>query len=146
MINGNLSSYREGFSFVKSNFFLGLEKLYRLTRSQRYELYVHLVLSDDRNEYARYNNFKIDKNKYRNNRYEVTLGYCNGTSNLLDIPSIYYSEEPYMIKNIKLIFDHGVRWWFYKIYPRNTNLRVRYQIPTCDPTIKLANMLIRPLD
>ncbi|KRF85186.1 uncharacterized protein Dvir_GJ25987 [Drosophila virilis] len=38
----NWSTYREGFGSLHGDFFLGLEKIHRLTRAQPHELYVHM--------------------------------------------------------------------------------------------------------
>lgn len=58
--------YKHGFGNVKEEFWLGLEKLHRMTNAHRYELYIQLV--DQRNEtrYASYDNFRIanEQEKY----------------------------------------------------------------------------------
>ncbi|EDV98288.1 GH23026 [Drosophila grimshawi] len=53
----NWSDYRLG--ALKGEFFLGLEKLHRLTARQRYELYVHLEDLEGNIRYAHYDTFSI---------------------------------------------------------------------------------------
>ncbi|XP_060658221.1 angiopoietin-2-like isoform X2 [Drosophila nasuta] len=53
------ATYRKGFGSMDSDFFLGLEKIHRLTNSRRHELYLHLVARDDTKFYTRYDDFKI---------------------------------------------------------------------------------------
>ncbi|EDV98286.1 GH23024 [Drosophila grimshawi] len=55
----NWSDYRLGFGALKGEFFLGLEKLHRLTARQRYELYVHLEDLEGNIRYAHYDTFSI---------------------------------------------------------------------------------------
>ncbi|XP_034482824.1 fibroleukin-like [Drosophila innubila] len=57
--NRNWASYREGFGTFAGDFFLGLEKIHRLTNSGRYELYVHMEDSLGKIVHSRYDNFKI---------------------------------------------------------------------------------------
>lgn len=49
--------YKEGFGNVSAEFWLGLEKLHRLTTSRRYELLLHVVSAEDNIVY----NIKYDK-------------------------------------------------------------------------------------
>jgi len=55
----NWSEYREGFGDLKSEFFIGLEKLYRITSNEPHELYI--LMTDKRSQVrnARYDDFKI---------------------------------------------------------------------------------------
>ncbi|KAH8300025.1 hypothetical protein KR044_008737, partial [Drosophila immigrans] len=73
--NRNWAVYREGFGSLDSDFFLGLEKIYRLTSSRRHELYVHLVGLNGTIKYARYDDFKISD---EDNGYALSLGKFEG--------------------------------------------------------------------
>ncbi|TDG40369.1 hypothetical protein AWZ03_013207 [Drosophila navojoa] len=55
----NWSEYRNGFGDLHGEFFIGMEKLYRLTLAQSSELYVHLESFDGSVYYARYSDFSI---------------------------------------------------------------------------------------
>ncbi|XP_051858579.1 fibrinogen-like protein 1 isoform X3 [Drosophila albomicans] len=70
------ATYRKGFGSFESDFFLGLEKIHRITSLQRFELYIHLVDLDGRTYNARYDDFKISD---EDNGYALSLGKFNGT-------------------------------------------------------------------
>lgn len=55
----NWTEYRNGFGDLHGEFFIGMEKLYRLTLVQSSELYVHLESFDESVYYARYSDFSI---------------------------------------------------------------------------------------
>ncbi|XP_034477554.1 angiopoietin-related protein 7-like [Drosophila innubila] len=55
----NWAGYRAGFGDLQSSFFIGLEKLYRLTNSQPHELYIELEAYDGRSTQAHYDNFRV---------------------------------------------------------------------------------------
>ncbi|KAH8418362.1 hypothetical protein KR222_009303, partial [Zaprionus bogoriensis] len=65
-INGTVDFYREwddykaGFGNVEGEFFIGLERLHRMTKDQRYELYIQLVDQSNEVRYARYDNFVVE--------------------------------------------------------------------------------------
>ncbi|XP_060660172.1 fibroleukin-like [Drosophila nasuta] len=70
------ATYRKGFGSFESDFFLGLEKLHRITSLQRFELYIHMVDEDGSTYNARYDDFKISD---EDNGYALSLGKFNGT-------------------------------------------------------------------
>ncbi|XP_023169442.2 angiopoietin-related protein 3-like [Drosophila hydei] len=55
----NWSEYRDGFGDLHGEFFIGLEKIYRLTLAQPNELYVHLEDFNNSVYYAKYSDFGI---------------------------------------------------------------------------------------
>lgn len=55
----NWTEYRDGFGDLNGEFFIGLEKLYRMTLTQSYELYVQLETFNASTLYARYSDFSI---------------------------------------------------------------------------------------
>ncbi|KAL7740480.1 hypothetical protein ACLKA6_007010 [Drosophila palustris] len=57
--NRNWTDYREGFGDLRGEFFIGLEKLHLLTRSQAYELYISLMDFQNETRYARYSDFVV---------------------------------------------------------------------------------------
>ncbi|EDV98578.1 GH22326 [Drosophila grimshawi] len=77
--NRNWATYREGFGSFDGDFFLGLEKIHRLTRFKPHELYIYLEFIDGKVEYARYQQFAIagESDEYR-------LGLSGFSGNVLD--------------------------------------------------------------
>ncbi|KAH8365138.1 hypothetical protein KR084_003684, partial [Drosophila pseudotakahashii] len=51
--------YKDGFGNLTGEFFIGLEKLHHLTKSQPHELYIKIVDVHGEVGYARYDNFKV---------------------------------------------------------------------------------------
>lgn len=66
--NQNWTTFKNGFGIIsnKGNFFLGLEKIHRLTLNQKHELYIQWE-TENRTFYAGYENFTIagEKDQYR---------------------------------------------------------------------------------
>lgn len=76
--NRNWQAYRNGFGNFTGDFFLGLEKIHRLTKNRPHTLYIHMERFDGRTFYARYSNFTIagEDDKYR----LLSLGMHSGTT------------------------------------------------------------------
>lgn len=55
----NWTEYRNGFGDLHGEFFIGLEKLFHMTSTQWYELYIHLETFSGRTLYSRYEEFRI---------------------------------------------------------------------------------------
>ncbi|XP_064551595.1 angiopoietin-related protein 7-like, partial [Drosophila montana] len=74
----NWTTYREGFGFFDGDFFLGLERIHRLTRAQPHELYIHMEGFDGDIEYRRYEQFAItgEEDQYT----LITLGKSEGSA------------------------------------------------------------------
>ncbi|XP_062121236.1 fibrinogen-like protein 1 isoform X2 [Drosophila sulfurigaster albostrigata] len=70
------ATYRKGFGSFESDFFLGLEKIHRITSLQRFELYIYLVEKNESTYNAHYDDFKISD---EDNGYALSLGKFNGT-------------------------------------------------------------------
>ncbi|EDW70904.2 uncharacterized protein Dvir_GJ11288 [Drosophila virilis] len=79
----NWATYRNGFGAFDGDFFLGLEKIHRLTSAQPHELYIHIERFDGIIKYFRYKQFAIagEEDQYR----LITLGKVegNGTEEFL---------------------------------------------------------------
>lgn len=71
-------TYKNGFGNFSGDFFLGLEKIHRLTNDQPHELYIYLETFDRESIYARYDNFSVagEEDKYR----LLSLGSFSGNS------------------------------------------------------------------
>ncbi|XP_060654864.1 fibrinogen-like protein 1 [Drosophila nasuta] len=74
--NRDWATYRKGFGAMDSDFFLGLEKIHRITSLQRFELYIHLVAVNGSAYNASYDDFKISD---EDNGYKLSLGKFSGT-------------------------------------------------------------------
>ncbi|KAH8419403.1 hypothetical protein KR222_010668, partial [Zaprionus bogoriensis] len=57
--NRNWTEYQNGFGDPSGEFFLGLENLHLLTKSEPHELYVYLENFENDSSYARYDKFEI---------------------------------------------------------------------------------------
>ncbi|EDW76262.2 uncharacterized protein Dwil_GK15365 [Drosophila willistoni] len=52
--------YKRGFGDISGDFFLGLDKLHAITKSQTHELYIHLEDFEGTTRFARYDEFYIE--------------------------------------------------------------------------------------
>ncbi|XP_005180729.2 fibrinogen C domain-containing protein 1 isoform X1 [Musca domestica] len=74
----NWEDYKHGFGNRNGEFFIGLQRLHKLTNSRPYELLVVLEDFDDDRRYAKYDNFVIASEK---ENYKLqSLGQYNGTA------------------------------------------------------------------
>ncbi|XP_029708119.2 ficolin-3-like [Aedes albopictus] len=72
------AEYRDGFGMVGQEFWMGLERMHRLTRERSYELVVEMEDFEGNYKYARYDDFAVGP---REERYPlVKLGVYNGTT------------------------------------------------------------------
>ncbi|KAH8372236.1 hypothetical protein KR093_010679, partial [Drosophila rubida] len=78
--NRDWATYREGFGSFDGDFFLGLEKIYRLTSSRPHELLVRYFGFDYPPEDIRYDDFKISD---ESTGYALSLGEFEGRMDLL---------------------------------------------------------------
>ncbi|XP_030569588.1 fibrinogen-like protein A [Drosophila novamexicana] len=87
----NWTTYREGFGSFDGDFFLGLEKIHRLTRAQPHELYIHMAGFDGNIRYRRYDQFAIsgEKDQYR----LITLGNSEGSAEYDNL--IYHKNQKF---------------------------------------------------
>ncbi|XP_062121221.1 fibrinogen-like protein 1 isoform X1 [Drosophila sulfurigaster albostrigata] len=123
------ATYRKGFGSFESDFFLGLEKIHRITSLQCFELYIHLVdLGGSAIYNARYDDFKISD---EDNGYALSLGNFTGTT---------FGDGMIYTENIKFTtFDHDndkddddncavlneSGWWYNECFP-SSNLNAPY--------------------
>ncbi|XP_034104830.2 fibrinogen-like protein 1 [Drosophila albomicans] len=142
--NRDWATYREGFGSMDSDFFLGLEKIFRLTNSRRHELYVHLVELNGTIYYARYDDFKISD---ENNGYTLSLGGFMGNVSDAMRNSENLKFTTFDRGDDKRCADHYKSGWWYKscyncnlnaVYGTNFNWYLDVKIE-----LKEAKMLIR---
>ncbi|XP_063915353.1 fibrinogen C domain-containing protein 1-like [Zophobas morio] len=109
------NEYQEGFGNLNGEFWLGLEKMHRLTEStQISELLVELVDWDDNKVYALYNYFKIGG---RNDGYRLkVVGYSGTAGDSLvghdgqKFSTMDKDQDKHNTTHCALI-DHG-GWWY----------------------------------
>lgn len=113
--NRKWKDYKYGFGNVNGEFWLGLERIHRMTTSRRYELYVHLVsIPNNCFLYARYDKFEIGSEA---EKYKLKLlGKYSGTAN----DNLSYHEEMAFTtidrdndkaKYMNLASYFGGAWW-----------------------------------
>ncbi|XP_050100966.1 fibrinogen-like protein A [Anopheles aquasalis] len=74
----NWTEYRDGFGDVRTEFWLGLEKMHQITTARRHELIVEMKDFSGTYKYARYNAFKIGD---ESEQYSLNiLGTYSGTA------------------------------------------------------------------
>ncbi|XP_023031419.1 ficolin-2 isoform X2 [Drosophila willistoni] len=111
----NWTEYKRGFGNYSGDFFIGLDKLHAITKSQPYELYIHLEDFEGNTRFARYDEFYIES---ENALYKLsTLGTYTGDAgdslgahkgkNFTTYDNDNNSEE----KNNCAIGQFGA-WWF----------------------------------
>ena len=71
----NWDDYKNGFGSLNSEFWLGLDKIYRLTEKKRNRLRVDLEDFTSSNAYAEYGWFAISN---ETTKYKLSLGRCSG--------------------------------------------------------------------
>lgn len=80
-------SYKNGFGNFSGDFFLGLEKIHRLTYNQPHELYIHMERYNGGTFFARYDSFQIGS---EDSHYQLSnLGSYSGNA---EFDRMRYSE------------------------------------------------------
>ncbi|XP_062135329.1 ryncolin-1-like isoform X4 [Drosophila sulfurigaster albostrigata] len=136
---------------IRAIFFLGLEKIHRVTSLQRFELYIYVVAVNGSTYNARYDDFKISD---EDSGYKLSLGKFSGTikedamRNGENMKFTTFDRDNDIDdgnNNCAVTYESG--WWYTKCY--NCNLNAPYG-PKLNwwgndyITIKEAKMLIRP--
>ncbi|XP_017845169.2 fibrinogen-like protein 1 [Drosophila busckii] len=121
--NREWSDYRAGFGNLRSEFFVGLEKLYLMTKTQPHELYIHLEDFQHNTRYARYTNFAIgsEEEAYK---LESIGNYTGNAGDSMAYHLDYKFSTPDRDNDVNPTncakhFQSG--WWFHKCYNCNLN-------------------------
>ena len=69
------NEYKQGFGNLNGEFWLGLENIYRLTRSGRYKLRVDLEDTSGNTAYAEYDMFAVTSER---TKYQLEIGSYSG--------------------------------------------------------------------
>ncbi|XP_046368638.1 fibrinogen C domain-containing protein 1-B-like [Haliotis rufescens] len=115
--------YMDGFGNLTGEFWLGNEKIHRLTSQKTYELRVDLKFTDGETVYARYDNFRLG-----NMSSFYTLAVSGFTGNSGDYMN-YHNSMRFSAKNLDLdlhqtehcaVVYHGA-WWHNGCHLSNLN-------------------------
>lgn len=148
----DLTHYYDGFGKNKGDFWLGLERLHKITSHQRHELYIHIVDFDGNTHYARYNNFVVGS---KDEKYLLkSLGNYTGNAN-----DMMRLNENRVFSIGKTKYKSG--WWWLEQATPSCNLNGKYSKHMVDNEeyifwglkswgnkgnfIKSVQMLIRPV-
>lgn len=131
--NKSMLSYKVGFGFLEGNFWLGLEKIHRITSSQPYELYIGMESFLD---YpgdigcAKYGTFYI-KGAKDNYRLETIGDYDSSLCKLQGIGDSlrYHRGEDFSARDadndsngeVHCARKFGAGWWYNKCYQSQLN-------------------------
>ncbi|XP_062121225.1 fibrinogen-like protein 1 isoform X7 [Drosophila sulfurigaster albostrigata] len=150
--NRDWATYRKGFGSFESDFFLGLEKLHRITSLQRFELYIHMIDGNGNTYNARYDDFKISD---EDNGYVLSLGKFNGTiydgmryNENMKFSTFDHDNDKNDYDNCAAYFKSG--WWYKSCSYCNLNAPYGPLLRWWDKSykyifnLKEVKMLIRP--
>ena len=120
--------YKTGFGKMDGNFWLGLEKIHRITQIENHELLVTMVDHLDVTFTAKYDLFKVDSAA---TDYQLDLGnYVAAESNAGDSFSIHDNQKFTTLDNDNDLnpsencaVKHYGAWWYKSCYESNLNGR-----------------------
>ena len=129
----NWKQYKTGFGDFNGNFWLGLEKIHRLTESGSFELYIAVKYHDTEQsgavKWAKYDSFSIANEA---NDYKLTVGSYDGTStagDALDTVSNEHDGQKFSTKDVDndshatndCADTYKSGWWFKACLKANLN-------------------------
>ncbi|XP_062135331.1 ryncolin-1-like isoform X6 [Drosophila sulfurigaster albostrigata] len=133
---------------IRAIFFLGLEKIHRVTSLQRFELYIYVVAVNGSTYNARYDDFKISD---EDSGYKLSLGKFSGTikedamRNGENMKFTTFDRDNDIDdgnNNCAVTYESG--WWYTKCYNCNLNAQYGPDLNWWGNNLKEAKMLIRP--
>ena len=131
-------AYQTGFGTFHGSFWMGLEKIHRITTSDNYELYLGFEDVLGFTAWARYSTFSIGD---ENSKYLLTVGGYEGTAgdSLRDHNDHMFSTKDQDNDTINethcaQVFHGG--WWFENMACHDSNLNGRYYENGITPTGK----------
>ncbi|CAH3180506.1 unnamed protein product, partial [Porites lobata] len=157
----NWDDYKNGFGNLNSEFWLGLDKIYRLTEKKRNRLRVDLEDFTSSNAYAEYSWFAISN---ETTKYKLSLGRCSGTAgdSLLwhrgyPFSTIDRDHDGAVKTNCAVVYNGA--WWYNSCHDSNLNGLyyngshphkgqgiIWYTWKGIQYSVKRAEMKIRPAD
>ncbi|XP_046861361.1 ryncolin-4-like [Xenia sp. Carnegie-2017] len=116
------NDYKEGFGNLNSEFWLGLDKIYRLTSARRNKLRVDLGDWSGNKAYAEYDYFAV---KNENKKYQLSLGNYSGNAG----DSLrYHNDMAFSTKDsdndksrVNCATNSKGAWWHKNCYNSNLN-------------------------
>ncbi|XP_032597710.2 angiopoietin-related protein 7-like [Drosophila grimshawi] len=153
--NRSWTTYREGFGSFDGDFFLGLEKIHRLTRFKPHELYIYLEYFHGVIEYERYKQFAIVG---ESDEYQLSLSGFSG--NARNKMSRFKNNQKFSTydrdndgrNDVNCALKHLGGWW-YNDWCGVMNLNSKYYNSISDwhgdgmywrAPVKNVKMIIRP--
>ncbi|KAM8714731.1 hypothetical protein ACLKA7_001140 [Drosophila subpalustris] len=151
--NRNWTDYREGFGDLRGEFFIGLEKLHLMTKSQNYELYIYLQDFENQERYARYTKFLI-ADEVELYKIKALGTYSGDAADSMDYHKDMKFATPDRDHN-NCAKKHKSGWWFSNcfmsnlngIYDKNATERLQLGIKWNQwqyKSLKFVQMMIRP--
>ena len=131
--NRSWAEYREGFGFFSDEFWLGNEKLHRLTSSINHQLLVEMETSPGEKAHASYKTFTVDS---ESEKYRLFVDGYFGTSGETDslgprhsnkMFTTYDSDNDEHSKNCAVLWEGG--WWFDDCFSAFLNGRYARDVP-----------------
>lgn len=111
-------TFKNGFGdFWDGDFFIGLEKIHKLTNKQPHELYIHMQFFNGSTFFARYDEFAISGEK---DQYRLTkLGVFSGSAGIHDQMKYYknmmfttYDRDNDNYSGNCATYDRDGGWWY----------------------------------
>ncbi|XP_046861382.1 fibrinogen-like protein A [Xenia sp. Carnegie-2017] len=117
------NDYKQGFGDLKSEFWLGLDKIYRLTSARRNKLRVDLGDTSGNKRYAEYDYFAVEN---ESKKYQLRLGKYSGTAgNSLSAHKNKSFTTKDSDNDTDVVGNCAVHakgaWWYYNCYDSNLN-------------------------
>ncbi|XP_062137841.1 angiopoietin-related protein 7-like [Drosophila sulfurigaster albostrigata] len=111
--NRNWTDYQKGFGNIRTEFFIGLEKLYLITNAQPHYLYIYLEDFNNDIRYATYQNFAID-NEHESYALKTLGEYSGNAENaLLTHKNKKFSTPDHCVDNaFNCAENYNSGWWF----------------------------------
>jgi len=115
--------YKQGFGNLRGDFWLGLDKIHRLTVSNNKKLRVDLSDVEGNTSYAMYSSFAVADEA---NKYKLSLGSYSGTAgdSLADHRGLSFSTKDRDYDNYSsgnCAVDKKGAWWYNSCYKSNLN-------------------------
>ncbi|XP_060656546.1 fibrinogen-like protein A [Drosophila nasuta] len=141
----NWDTYRKGFGYAdNSDYFLGMERIHRLTSSRCYELHLHLEFENGSIAYAHYDDFRVSDEV---SGYAITVGAFTGntTDVLSGYDNVKFSTFDRNNENINCPRSGQSGWWFKSCSESNLNGMWNH-FNWDSNNLRKSKMLIRPLE
>ena len=125
----NWLAYKTGFGHLSGNFWLGLEKIHRLTNAiQGAMLRVDLRHWNGKNGYAKYHLFRVSDEHHK---YRLTVGVYSGNANdsLSTHNEMYFTtfdQDNDKASTYDCAANYGGAWWYKSCFSGGSNLNAAY--------------------